>query len=251
MATNPTAPPSSGLEDSTLHVIAAVITVVLGGGMLGGAVVLSGIGGSNHEEEGPNLDDMEVIEATLAYKKPTPKKQPQKPMRAPNPEVKPDGVSHDADKPVTEPKDEPDKPKKPDDLSKVLDQYKRPNDDEDLDVGKPKEEDLGEFDGSDFGWAESTKGDPYFVALVSDLREGWEYPEISPGDGVPVVCIHLEPDGKIPETDFKEKSGNAELDDSVERQLSKLEKKRGEHPRPVPDNLLKLTRKWICFRMKV
>ena len=83
-----------------------------------------------------------------------------------------------------------------------------------------------------------------------NLREGWEYPEILSDVGVPVACIRLAADGKILDTNFRERSNNAELDDSVERALAALKKKRGQEPVPVPTHLLKWTTKWTCFRLK-
>jgi hypothetical protein len=202
--------------------------------------------------KGPNLDDMESIEASLAYKKPTPK-QPQKPKQAPPPDVKPEGVSHDEQK-------KPDEVKKPDEPVKKPDQtvddeykkYQRKNtDDEDAEFGKPTEPDIGAFDGSEFGFATETKGDPYFQALVADLLKGWEFPELLSDTGTPVECLRLEASGKISDTLFKTKSGNAELDDSVEQQVKALVKLRDEDPRPVPDHLLKQTMRWICIKFTV
>jgi len=197
--------------------------------------------------EGPNLDEMEAIEASIAYKKAEPPKQPQKQKRAPVPEEI-EGVSRDENKTPVEPKK--DDKRKPDE--NFEDQYKKfqRKDDEDLEAGKPTDEDVGSFDGSEFGFAEETKGDPYFQKLVLDLREGWEYPEILSDVGVPVACIRLAADGKILDTNFRERSNNAELDDSVERALAALKKKRGQEPVPVPTHLLKWTTKWTCFRLK-
>jgi type IV secretory pathway VirB10-like protein len=202
-------------------------------------------------DRGPNLDDLEAIEASLADKKPSPK-QPQKPKQAPPPEVKVEGVSHDEDKkPDEQKKDEP--VKKPE--KTVEDEYKKyqrtNTDDEDADFGKPTEPDIGAFDGSEFGFASETKGDPYFQALVADLLKGWEFPELLSDVGEPVECLRLDASGKITDTLFKIKSGNAELDDSVEHQVKELVKQRDEDPRPVPDHLLKQTMRWICIKFAV
>lgn len=190
--------------------------------------------------------DMEVIDAALAEKAPAQVVQPQKKFRTPDP-VKPEGVSHDENaKPVDKPKDDP---KDDIDIDKVLNRNR--DDDDDLDVGPTTQPVVGAFDGSEDGWGDETRGDPYLGALKSDLLRGWEYPEILSDVGTPVGCIHLEPDGTIPEVVLREQSGNAELDDSVERALKELQKKREKDPKPVPAHLVPKTRKWICYRMKV
>lgn len=192
--------------------------------------------------------DMEVIDAALAELPKKPQQQPQKKFRAPNPEVKPEGVSRDEHAaPVTR----PDEPRKPD-KAPSLEDFARPNtDDDDLPVGKPDEQPAGAFDGSEFGFGDETRGDPYLGALKADLLRSWEYPEILSDVGTPVGCIHMEPDGKIEEWELREKSGNSELDDSVERALGELQKLRNKEPKQVPAHLVPKTRKWICWRMKV
>jgi hypothetical protein len=204
---------------------------------------------SKADEEKPKPDpfaDMEVIDAALAEKAPAQVVQPQKKFRTPDP-VKPEGVSHDENaKPVDKPKDEP---KDDIDIDKVLNRNR--DDDEDLDVGVTTQPVVGAFDGDEQGWGDETRGDPYLGALKSDLLRAWEYPEILSDVGTPVGCIHLEPDGTIPEVVLREQSGNAELDDSVERALKELQQKREKDPKPVPAHLVPKTRKWICYRMKV
>lgn len=203
--------------------------------------------GSDHDDGGPDLDDMEAIEASLAYKKAEPQKQPQKKKKAPTPEVKPEGVSRDDQKvPVPDKKDEP--KTKPDDVVDPLADFRRPDPDE-LDQGKVADEDVGQFDGSEFGFADVTKGDEYWQHLIADMR--WEYPALLAGDGVPVGCLHLELDGKVTEIKLQTRSGNDELDDSVEFALKTLKQARDEQPVPVPDRLQKQTRKWICFKFTV
>ncbi len=204
---------------------------------------------SHADDEKPKADpfaDMEVIDAALAEKAPAQVVQPQKKFRTPDP-VKPEGVSHDENaKPVDKPKDDP---KDDIDIDKVLNRNR--DDDDDLDVGPTTQPVVGAFDGDEQGWGDETKGDPYLGALKSDLLRAWEFPEILSDVGTPVGCIHLEPDGTIPEVVLREQSGNAELDDSVERALKELQKKREKDPKPVPAHLAPKTRKWICYRMKV
>lgn len=190
--------------------------------------------------------DMEVIDAALAELPKKPKTQPQKKFQAP-PEEKLLGVSRDElAKPVDRP--EPDKAAK---LPSLEDLARPDSDNSDEPVGKPDEQPVGAFDGSEFGFGDETRGDPFLGALKADLLRNWEYPEILSDVGTPVGCIHIEPDGKIEESELREKSGNSELDDSVERALAELQKLRGKDPKPVPAHLIPKTRKWICWRMKV
>lgn len=221
---------------------AAIVTIVCSGGLY----YQKGWAASG--PKGPALEDLEVIEASIAYKKAEPEKQPQKKKRAPV-EKKVEGVSRDEKKePVEDEKDEP--KAKPDDVDPLKD-FRRENTDEDLDIGKPVD-DPGVFDpDAPIGWAEETKGDPYFRELIKQLRDGWSYPELLGADGVPVGCMRLERDGRVSDTLFKQQSGNAELDDSVERALKALEKARKDDPPPVPSHLLKHTTRWICFKFEV
>jgi hypothetical protein len=189
--------------------------------------------------------DMEIIDASLAELPKKPQQQPQKKFSNPEP-VKPLGVSRDENaKPATKPDEQP-RTNTP-----SLDQFRRTDNEDDEPLGKPDEQPVGAFDGSEFGFGDETKGDPYFGRLKADLLRNWEYPEILSDVGVPVGCIHMEPDGKIPEWELREKSGNAELDDSVERALDSLQKLRNKEPIEVPPHLIPKTRKWICWRMKV
>lgn len=206
-------------------------------------------------DKGPALEDLEAIEASIAYSTPKPpEKQPQKKKQAPPPEAKPDSFDDDASrKPVDKPEEKKDEPvKKPDenldDLYKKL--QDRRQDEDDLEYGKPVD-DPGTFDpDAPVGWATETKGDPYFQKLTADLRAGWKLPQIAKDDGVPVGCIRLEADGRISETLFKTRSGKDELDDSVERALDAIEKLRSDQPKLVPSHLLKYTTRWICFKFE-
>lgn len=212
-----------------------------------------------------NLAEMESIEAELAMKSEEPEKQPQKEKRAPDPVVdetiggdataKAETCKTDADcaagkvckQALCVKKDKPN----PDDPLPDLTKFEHKPDD-DLAVGEPTPVKLGSFDGSEFGWAPTTKGDPFYVALIRDLRANWEYPTLSSDEGVPVGCLRIELDGKISDTNFKEKSGNAELDDSVERAMAALSKLRNDNPIEVPTHLLSqgVTTKWLCIRFK-
>jgi hypothetical protein len=189
------------------------------------------------------LDDMEAIEASIAYKK-APAKQPQKKTRQPDPIVKPDGVSHDETK-IPEVKKPEDKPKNndKDPLAKVPDRKEK-----DDPVGKPTT-DVGDFNDNARGFAETTSGDPFFQGLAADFRENWEFPKILSAKGSAAGCLHITADGKIAKTKLDPKSGDEALDDSIERALKKIEKLRNDKPEPVPTHLLKqATTRWICFK---
>ncbi len=235
-------------RDSELQGIAAGGSLLIMIGMIVPAIVWAS--SAAIADDGPNLPEMEAIEATLAYKKPNTPKQPQKQFQAPPPEEKQPGLSFDDQKKPDDKKPDDKKPKAteptPDDYKK----YKRTDDDGP--VGKPTDEDVGAFDGSEHGFADVSKGDPYFQKLVGDLLAGWEYPKILADSGEPVGCLHLDAAGKIVETKFKEKSGSSELDDSVERALASVKKARNETPIPVPTHLLRqATTQWVCFKFKV
>jgi len=233
------------MRNGEMHVMAGFGAVLLTAALCVPTVLM----GDSHADTGPPLEDMESIEASLAYKKPNAPKQPQKVKQAPNPEVKPEGVSHDETKKVEEKKDEKkDEKKKPDEVVDPLAKYRR-DQDPDTDVGKAQEN-VGSFDGSQFGMGEVTKGDPYFQRLVVDLA--WAAPELAKaGAEPPVGCIQLTKEGKIPQTTFKVQ-GDGDLQPLAENALKELKKKRNETPEEVPTHLLRaLTTKWVCFKFTV
>jgi len=239
------------MKDSDFHVVSTAGTVVAAG------LIVAAVLWADHEAKAATrshnpLDDMEVIDASLAELPAEPEALPQKQFKPPPPksDQPPPGVSHD-DK--AKPVDRPDKPEPPPapDAEDLLDKYRRHDQDEDLPVGKPVDQPQGAFDGDKRGFGDETKGDKFLGALKADLLRGWEYPEILDDVGTPVGCIHMEPDGTIPEIKLYQQSGNPELDDSVERALKKLQKLRTDEPEAVPTHLLPRTRQWICYRMKV
>lgn len=235
------------MADGSFHLTAGIGTLLIAGALTASVTVLH----AGRAVEGPNLAEMESIEASLAYKKSDPKKQPQKKVRAPVPEEKPEGVSRDETKTPVEPDKKEDPKRKPDENFEDLYKKFQRDDDEDLDVGKPNE-DVGSFDGSEFGWAEETKGDPYFQKFAADLVSGWSFPEILEGQGTPAGCVRFDASGRIVDTLIKEKSADDALNDSVERALASFKKARNENPTPVPTHLLKVaTTRWICFRFKL
>jgi len=211
-------------------------------------------GGGPSRPEGPDLSKLVAIEASVAYRKSTPQKQPQKQKQAPDPVAKPEGVSRDDKKdPIKKPDDEPEPKTKPGDDDPLKD-IRRTNDD-DLEVGKPVDP-SSDFNEKRFGFAEETKGDPYVQDLLSDLVEaGGEYPSLASSEGYPIGCFHMNAEGKILDTILREKAqpDNAELDDFAERALNGLKKKRNKDPVPVPDRaeLRPLMTEWTCFAFKL
>lgn len=231
------------MRDGEMHVMATFGAILLTAALCVPTVFLT----DSRAQTGPVLDDMESIEASLAYKKPNAPKQPQKVKQAPPPEVKPEGVSRDENKKVDEkkPDEKKEEVKKSDTPVNPLDKYKRPQD-PDSDTGDPVEN-VGAFDGSQFGMGDVTKGDPYFQRLVADLQ--WSAPELAKAGATPPVgCIQLTKEGKIPQTTFKSE-GDGDLQPLAENALKELQKKRNKDPEEVPVHLLKaLTTKFVCFK---
>lgn len=233
------------MRDRDMHLVAAIGAVVATALMVAAPLVYAA---GAPAPVGPNLAELEAIEASLAYKAATPPKQPQKKFRQPE-VAKPEGVSRDETKPTTAKPEEP-KPKNAD-LESEYERLRRMRASEDDPIGKPSETEVGAFDGSQFGFAEESRGDPYFQDLVRDVLERWELPEIVQDSGLLVGCVQLSADGKIKDTLFKEKSAHSELNDSVERALAAVKKLRSESPQPVPNHLLKAAiTKWVCFKFR-
>ena len=206
------------------------------------------------------FDNMESIEASIAYKK-TPQKQPQK--QTSQPIVKKDeGVSHDENKkPIDQCKADADC--KPDEKCKSgrciprqdkpvqvaqkpidITQFHHADDD---DAGKPVTK-PGDFNGQEYGWAPITTGAPFWQGFVKDIRENFTLPTISESNGSPEGCFHITPDGKIVETKIKQKSDSPDLELAAENALDAVKKLRNENPIPVPTEPLGQTSRWICFR---
>lgn len=230
-------------KDGELHTLAAVGACVLSAALGAG---LYGFGGeAKAEPTAPPLEDLEAIEASIArYSKPKPK-LPEKKFREPDPEPEADKVSRTADKMPDPPKDKPRDPKiDPDDPLKDV---RRREVDDDEPIGKPTEE-AGAFDENERGFADETKGHPFFQRVARDINDGWEFPKILSASKPAVGCLHITADGKIAKTKL-DKSGDAELDQSAEDALKKVETKRNNNPEPVPSDLVRLaTTRWICFK---
>lgn len=229
-------------SDSQLHVAALVGTLAIGAGMTTPLAIW--MGGGHDEDDSGQLKEMVTIEAQLARKS-TKKTQPNKELKTPEPVKPPEGISHDENKKVDPPKKDEPKPKteKTPDITK----YHHASDDTPQSGGTPTT-DIGQFDGSEKGFAPINAGDPYWRELVADFRQFWEIPQISDVKGTPVGCFHIEADGKIAGLKFDTPSGDQMLDDSVQRAMKSTQKARNDKPQPVPTTQLVYIKKWVCFR---
>lgn len=227
------------LKDTEMHVLS-----IAGAALVTAALFVPMIWFTDKAtEEGPQLKEMQVIEASIAYKK-SPIKQPQK-QTQPTPTIdKPEGVSHDENKKPPEKKDE----KKPDnakvDPNNPFGKFQRPSDED----GKPTTTPLGDFNGSEKGFAPESKGDPFFGRLRGDMN--FSFPDIAKASSIPVGCIRIQPDGKIVDTKFDQK-GDDDLQTAAEAAMNELVKARRANPEPVPTHLLSITTRWLCFKFSV
>jgi len=245
------------INDGEMHVVAAIGAAVLSAAL---AVPTLWFAEAKSEAHKPPLEEMEAIEASLAVKK-TPQKQPQKKTQEKQTEVKPEGVSHDDKKVVDEQacKKDSDCPagkacekgtcKTPTKVAATdtdpLAKFRRNVDDES--ATGPATSAVGDFNDNERGFAEESKGHPFFQQLAADFVEGFEYPKILEGESA-TGCLHLLADGTIAKFKVDPKSGEATLDDAVERALKKMQKARQGAPQPPPIELLKqATTRWICF----
>ncbi len=230
-------------SNNQLHVFALTGTICLVGVLFAATLVLGHAAPAAPSE--PPLKQYVTIEASLA-KKSVAKTQPQKEAKAPEPPPKPEGVSHDENKAPVIKKDEPKKPAKPDeklDISK----FHHASDEEATPCAVT---DIGQFNGSEKGFAPVNAGHPYWQNLNGDFHKYWEIPTISNVSGAVVACIHLQPDGKIAELKIDQRSGDEILDDSVERAVKSVVKERNDKPQPVPTEELAQIKRMVCFRFK-
>lgn len=248
------------LGNGEIQAVSVLATLVLSGGLTFAVGYLS----RETALERPKWDDMESIEASIAYKK-TPKKQPQKRTSQPPEKPKDEGISRDdTKKPIegctTDAQCKPDetckdkrcepkkaKPPKTPDTSQVFADHPHPSDD-DSPVGEPTTE-PGDFNGEKYGWAPLTSGHPFWQQFARDLRENFSLPAISVAEGTPVGCFHITPDGNIVDTELRERSGSADLDDAAERAIRAVQKLRNLNPQPVPTELLGAIRQWTCTKL--
>jgi hypothetical protein len=199
----------------------------------------------NDDDDRIDLTQYKVIEAALAYKKDDEKESQPKKDRKPKPKAdKPDGVSRDEEK---KPVDRPDAgppPTSEEDLEKLAKEFLDKHEEEEGDE-PPKPG--GEFNGSERGFAELGKGEPYFQELAADFFNAWELPSLEKGQGTAVASIRLDETGRIIDTEFKA-SGNANIDRSVQLAIRAMTKARERGDKPVPAYLLKeATQQWISF----
>jgi len=231
-------------NNGQMHGFALLGTLALSGVLFGGTLYMTEAVAAPHQ---PELREMITIEASLA-RKAEKKKQPQKELKAPEPEIKPEGVSHDETKQLPDkPKDEPKpKPVKPTDKPVDIHKFKHASDD-DAQPGAAVTN-IGQFDGSEKGFAPINAGNPYWQHLAADNHQAWQIPTISKVSGAPVGCFHIEPDGRIAGIKFDVPSGDEILDDSVQRALKTVQKARNDKPQPVPTEQLGVIKGWVCFR---
>ena len=236
-------------RDSGLRNAGMIVTAILHGGIIvvlvAGEQIFGWGGGSDAEAR---FENSETIEAALAFKAVEPKdKQPQKQKKK---KYRPDDRAPVIKDETAPPRDEvkPDhKVKvKPDeiDINSVLNKNKLQ--DESLSsTGAEEVPKEGSTDGSEWGTEKDAKGHPYAGELKGRIYGAWQLPSLEQGTGEAVGCVKLDREGKIVDRHVKQKSGNANLDRSVELAL----KQAPDMESPVPDDLIDLmTSKGICFR---
>jgi hypothetical protein len=194
--------------------------------------------------------DMDLTAIEVSVAKPAKKaSQPQKQHRDPVHKTQ-QGLAHDDKKPPPEQKKPDDKQPK----SKPDDDKTGPTttiNDNDAPVGKITP-DQGTFNPNKFGTADVDKGDPYFQEIWIDFAQaGGTFPTIINTEAKPVVCVHLDADGKVEKTLFKQKSGDGDADNWADHALTAFEKARNANPKPVPTKLLSQLDGWICFQVNL
>jgi len=230
------------LKDTEMHVVS-----VAGAGILSALLIVPVVWFSNAAvATRPSIDNRQVLEATIAYKK-SPTKQPQKVHDTPE-VVKPVGVSHDETKKVEEKKDDKKKDQPKIDPKDPFKGLRRP----DEEAGKPTTKPEGDFNGSEKGFAPTSTGDPFFGRLRADMN--FTFPEIAKAQSIPIGCIHLQADGRIKAFTFDPpigKKGDDDLQTAAEAALTELKKARNSNPEAVPSHLLEITKQWLCFKFSV
>jgi hypothetical protein len=231
--------------DRSLAYTSLFITFLLHAAAFAPLAIIYGLGGG---DDGPPLSDMTVIEASLAYKKNTEKKQPQK-VQAPKPVTEtPTGVSHEDQKaPVDRPDAGVAKEQSFEDIAK---KFQDQREEEDTEEGETVKEG-GDFNGSEHGFADVSSGDPWLQELAADVMNAWKLPSLEKGEGDAEGCVHLEPSGRIKDMEIPRKSGNSNIDRSVQLALRDVQKLRDDGAKPVPSHLMSQTTKWTCFKFQV
>lgn len=227
-----------------------------------GAVVVSMVVFSQCPQavEGPKIGQMVTIEAALAYKSKDPKsRQPQKPRSRPTPTRQPETnpVSRDeTQEPVPTPPKPPEQPEPEENFEEQFQKYREQRQEQEDESAEAEEgagaEDQrtgGAFDGSEHGFAEVNKGDPYLRELAAQVHGFWTVPTLEQGSGHAVGCVRLGKDGRILDTQLLPPTQNATIDAAVKRALKQLTDAREAEPKPVPAHLMEATTEWICFKL--
>jgi hypothetical protein len=222
---------------------AAIITLLLARGED------AGCGGGGEADAASRFEGAQTIEASLAFKAVEPKnRQPQKEKKKkyaaddkapvvadPDAGPRPEAPEHDV-------KVRPDEV----DITSVLKKNRNQNPDLSS-TGADEVPKEGSAGGSEWGTETDARGNPYAGELKGRIHSAWELPSIEQGTGEVLGCVKLDKNGKIVDRFVKKKSGNANLDRSVEVAL----KQAPDMTEPVPDDLIDLmTVKGICFRFK-
>lgn len=234
-----------------------LMTGLVHGSVIAGLLFFSSWEG---EDRGPKLSDMLTIEASLAYKsKDSKTTQPQKPPRkrsATAPEERANPVSRDENQPSPPPEKDPPPPaREPEPEEDFLKEFEKYRDErqtgeesEEGDEGQGAERTGGAFDGSEHGFAEVNKGDPYMRELAGQAHRFWAVPTLEQGSGEAVGCIQLGVNGRIVDSQLLPPSKNATVDAAVRRALKQLTDLREADATPVPAHLMEATAQWICFK---
>jgi len=222
---------------------AAVVVVLLSRGDE------SGCSGGDDADASKRFEDSQTIEASLAFKAVEPKnRQPQKQKKK--------KYASEENAPVIADPDAGPRPDTPDhkvavkpdeiDIKSVLEKN-RPQNPDLSSTGAEEVPKEGSTSGSEWGTEKDAKGDPYAGELKGHIHSAWELPALEQGTGEVEGCVKLDKSGKIVDRFVKKKSGNANLDRSVEVALRQAP----DMKEPVPDDLVDLmTVKGICFRFK-
>jgi hypothetical protein len=208
------------------------------------------MGGSSDASAAARFENSQTIEASLAFKAVEKKdRQPQKEKKKKYASDEKAPVIHDPDAGPRPETPEHEVKVKPDevDIASILKKNKKQ--DEDLSsTGAEEVPKEGSIDGSEWGTEREAKGHPYAGELKGRIYNAWEVPAIETGSGSAEGCVKLDKAGKIVDRHVKKKSGNANLDRSVELAL----KQAPDMDNPVPDDLIDLmTAKGICFRFSL
>ncbi|MCG8420522.1 MAG: hypothetical protein MJE77_21515 [Proteobacteria bacterium] len=244
---------------TTSHLTGAITTTLVHGVIAVTILGFSDPSGCDANAERGKLK-MTSIEAALAYKSQVKSRQPQKRRkRVKRARVKPAGVSRDDQKKLVARKKKPAQTTQ-EDFAEQFEKYKqrRQRDDEEddepiqaVDDGSEAEQEGGSFDGSEHGFAEVSRGDPYMQQLAKDVYALWELPTLEKNTGTAVGCVRLAVGGRIVATKLETRSRIANLDRSVRVALDKLKKKRNKNPKKVPKHLHEITTQWTCFKLSV